>query len=178
MRLSTEIYHFYRTALLILNKLRGRRCWQLLRRLNGARREARIALFLQAPGHKIREVDPDLAEHVGMLMHNFQTFLPDGSAALHTAKLPSQDGIESIQVELSPADTGTAHHTRETLLVDADGVFDETEVDEGDLEDVEREITLEDAGPVEMKVSGRINRCDGSNTYRMRATTTSERACK
>lgn len=154
---STAIYHFYRIALLILNKLRGWRCWQLLRRLDGARRETRIALFLQAPGHEIRKVDPDLSEHIGMLMHNVQAFLPDGSAALHTAKLPSQHSIESIQVELGPADTGTAHHTREALLVDADGVFDETEVDEGDLEDVERQITLKDAGPVGRQVSGRIN---------------------
>jgi hypothetical protein len=34
------------------------------------------------------------------------------------------------------------------LLVDADGVFDQGEVDEGDLEDVQWKVAFEDALPV------------------------------
>lgn len=54
---------------------------------------------------------------------------------------------------LCPSDAGTGHDAGEALLVDADGVFDQGEVDEGDLEDVEWEVTLEDTGPVWVQVS-------------------------
>jgi hypothetical protein len=48
-------------------------------------------------------------------------------------------------VLLGPFDARAGHDRRETLLVDADGVSDKGEVDEGDLEDVEGEIAFEDA---------------------------------
>lgn len=82
-------------------------------------------------------------------MYNVKAFLPDSGPTLHAAELASQQAIEAIQVVLGPADTGAAHHARKALLVDADGVLDESEVDEGDLEDVERQVTLKDASPVD-----------------------------
>lgn len=81
-------------------------------------------------------------------MYNVKTFVPDGSTPLHTAELAAEEGIESVEVRLCPSDAGTGHHAWEALLVDADRVFDQGEVDEGDLEDVEWEITLEDAGSI------------------------------
>jgi hypothetical protein len=39
---------------------------------------------------------------------------------------------------LGPSDAGTCHHGREALLVDTDGILDECEIDERDLEDVKR----------------------------------------
>lgn len=53
---------------------------------------------------------------------------------------------------LSPAYARTSHHAGETLLVDADGVFDECKVDEGDLEDVKGKIALKDTGPKELRL--------------------------
>ena len=83
-----------------------------------------------------------------MLVDDVETFLPDGGATLYTAELASKQSIESVQMMLGPANTRACHHAREALLIDADSVFDERKVDVGNLENVEWEITLEDAGPM------------------------------
>ncbi len=44
---------------------------------------------------------------------------------------------------LGPFDAGRHENLRKAGLVDADGVFDDGEVDEGDLEDVVREVAFE-----------------------------------
>jgi hypothetical protein len=41
-------------------------------------------------------------------------------------------------VVLGPANAGTADYAGETLLVDGDSILNKMEIDEGDLEDVER----------------------------------------
>jgi hypothetical protein len=60
----------------------------------------------------------------------------------HRAQLPLQQLIEVIDVLLGPFDTGTHHDHWETALVDQGGIFDEGEVDEGDLVDVMVEVTF------------------------------------
>lgn len=92
-----------------------------------------------------------------MFMHDIKTFVPDRSAPLHAAKLAAEQGIESVEVCLGPPDAGTGHHAGEALLVDADGVLDQGKVDEGDLEDVEWEITLENTGPNQYKLVWQIS---------------------
>lgn len=54
---------------------------------------------------------------------------------------------------LGPFDAGTGHHGWETLLIDADGVLEEGEINEGDLEDVKRKVSFENAGPEYVAVS-------------------------
>lgn len=79
-----------------------------------------------------------------MLIHNLHALLPHARAALYAAELADQQGIVPVQMLLGPLDAGARHHGRETPLVDADRILDECEVDEGDLEDVERKIAFED----------------------------------
>lgn len=79
-------------------------------------------------------------------MYDIHTLLPDGSAALDAAELAGEKRVEAVEVLFGPFDTGASHYGGETLLVDTDGVFDEAEVDVGDLEDVEGEVSFEDAG--------------------------------
>lgn len=45
-----------------------------------------------------------------------------------------------------PANAGAGHHAGEALLIDADGVLDQGEVDEGDLENVKGEVALKYTG--------------------------------
>lgn len=78
-------------------------------------------------------------------MDDIHALIPHAGAALDAAKLARQDGIEAVEVLLGPLDAGGGHERGETLLVDGDGVFDDGEVDEGDLEDVEGEVAFEDA---------------------------------
>lgn len=89
-----------------------------------------------------------------MLIHNVHALLPDAGAALHAAELADQQGIVPVEVLLGPLDAGAGHHGREALLVDTDGVLDEREVDEGDLEDVEREIAFKDTLSGDTKLVG------------------------
>lgn len=81
-------------------------------------------------------------------MDDSEAFLPDRSATLHTAKLATEQTVKPIQMVLGPSDTGTAHHTREALLVYTDGVFDQREINVRDLEDVKGKIALKYARPV------------------------------
>lgn len=78
-------------------------------------------------------------------MHDVDAFLPHGCPPLHGAELPREERVEAVEVLLGPFDAGAGHHGGEALLVDADGVFDEGEIDVGDLENVEREVAFEDA---------------------------------
>jgi hypothetical protein len=107
-----------------------------------------LVLILQPPSHEISEINTDLGQQGSVFMHDVKTFVPDRSAPLDAAELAAEQCIEAVEVCLRPSDAGTGHHAWEALLVDADGVFDQGEVDEGDLEDVEWEITLEDTGPI------------------------------
>lgn len=77
-------------------------------------------------------------------MHDVDAFLPDGGTPLDAAELAGEKGVEAVQVELGPFDAGAGHDGWEALLVDADGVLDQGEVDEGYLEDVEGEVAFED----------------------------------
>jgi hypothetical protein len=117
-----------------------------------------FALILQPPSHKVSEINTDLGQQRSVFMHNVKTFVPDRSASLNTAELAPEQGIESVEVCLRPPDAGTGHHAWEALLVDAYGVLDQGEIDEGDLEDVEWEITLENTGPIWYKLGWHISR--------------------
>lgn len=78
-------------------------------------------------------------------MYDVDAFLPDRGPALHGAELSREKRVETVEVLLGPFDTGAGHYGGEALLVDADSVFDEGEVDVGDLEDVLGEVAFEDA---------------------------------
>jgi len=126
------------------------RGWCQLARLNGAWPIQRsFTIIFQSASYQIREINAHLHQESGMLMHDVSALLPDRCTTLHAAKLSVQQGIEPVKVILGPANAGTAHYAGETLLVDGDGILDEIEVDEGNLEDVERQIAFEDAGSVE-----------------------------
>jgi hypothetical protein len=88
-----------------------------------------------------------------MLTHDIDAFLPDSRAALDAAELAGEKGVKSVQVEFGPLDAGTGHNRREALLVDANCVFYQGEIDVGNLEYVEGEITLEDTCPRSPSVS-------------------------
>lgn len=78
-------------------------------------------------------------------MHNVEALLPNRGTALHAAELSGEQSIEPIEVILRPANARTAHEAGEALLVDPDGILDQIKVDVGDLKDIERQVTLEDA---------------------------------
>lgn len=80
-----------------------------------------------------------------MLLDARDTFLPLVAVRIHIAHLPTEDGIEGLNLFLGPSHTGRHHDRWETRLKDDDGVFDQREKDKGELEDVSREMTLEDA---------------------------------
>jgi hypothetical protein len=111
-----------------------------------------------------------------MFVHNIKTLLPDRGAPLHAAELSAEQSVESVKMMLSPSDTGAAHHAREALLVNANGILDESEVDIGDLEDVKRKITLEDASSVKKELACCQYVKPQIIKYRMRWAITSERA--
>ena len=79
-------------------------------------------------------------------MHDVNAFLPDSCAALDAAELAREQGVKAVKVVFCPTDTGAGHDRRKTLLVDANGVLDQREVDVGDLKNVEWEVSLEDTG--------------------------------
>lgn len=93
-------------------------------------------------------------------MHNVEAFLPNRRATLHAAKLSTEESIESVEVMLSPANARATHYARETLLIDTDGVLDQGKVDVGDLEDVKRQITLEDTSPTKRSQRANISLSD------------------
>lgn len=95
-----------------------------------------IATRIQILRNQVRKINPDLIQKLGMLMYNAHALLPDAGTAFDTVQLPCKELVEVIQVSLGPLDAGACHERREALLVDTDRVFDETEVDEGNLEDV------------------------------------------
>lgn len=78
-------------------------------------------------------------------MHNVDAFLPHGCPALHGAELSGEERVEAVEVLFGPFDAGAGHYGGEALLVDADGMFDEGEVNVGDLENVLGEVAFEDA---------------------------------
>lgn len=102
---------------------------------------------IQTLGNKVGEVYTDFGQGVGMLMYNIDAFLPDSRASLYAAELPGEKRIESVQVVFGPLDARTCHNRREALLVDVKCIFDQGEIDVGNLEYIEGEITLEDTCP-------------------------------
>lgn len=104
-----------------------------------------IILQPQPPPDQPLKIDPDLGQLLRLLVHDVHALVPHAGAALDAAELARQDGVEAVEVLFRPLDAGRGHGRREALLVDADGVFDHGEVDEGDLEDVEGEVAFEDA---------------------------------
>jgi hypothetical protein len=108
---------------------------------------ATIIMQIQTLGNEVGEVYTDFGQRVGMLMYDIDAFLPDSRASLYAAELPGEKGIESVQVVFGPLDAGTCHNSREALLIDVECVFDQGEIDVGNLEYIEGEITLEDTCP-------------------------------
>lgn len=116
-------------------------------RLHSTTGRSRLAILVECASHQVREVNTNLRKHAGMLMHNLEAFLPDRGAALYAAQLAAEQSVETIQVMLGPANTGAGHHAGKTLLIDADGVLDQGEIDKRDLKNVKREVTLKYACP-------------------------------
>jgi hypothetical protein len=83
-----------------------------------------------------------------MLMRQIHTLCPDLAILLYTTELPLEDYVELINVLLRPLDAGGHELLREALLEHVDRVLDDGKVDEGDLEDIDGDIALEDALPV------------------------------
>lgn len=71
-----------------------------------------------------------------MLLCLIHAFVPCRTASLYATQLPRQDDVELVQMLLSPLDTRTHHERGETLLIDANGVLHEGEVNERHLENV------------------------------------------
>jgi hypothetical protein len=80
-----------------------------------------------------------------MLMRQIHALCPGLAPLLHTTELPLEEYVELINVLLRPLDAGGHELLREALLEHVDRVLDDGEVDEGDLEDVDGDITLKDA---------------------------------
>lgn len=116
-------------------------------RLHSAAGRSGLAVLFECASHQVREVNTNLRKHAGMLMHNLEAFLPDRGAALYAAQLSAEQTVETIQVMLGPANTGAGHHAGEALLIDANGVFNQGEIDKRDLENVKRKVTLKYASP-------------------------------
>lgn len=84
-----------------------------------------------------------------MLVHNIEAFLPDRGPALYAAQLAAEQSVEAVQVMLGPANAGAGHQAGEALLIDTDGVLNQGEIDEGDLEDIKGEIAFEYTSPTQ-----------------------------
>lgn len=82
-----------------------------------------------------------------MYLRPLHTLRPRLAPLLHTAKLAQQNCIEVIDVLFRPLDARGHHDGRKTRLEDERRVFDDGEVDEGDLVDVDVEVAVEDALP-------------------------------
>lgn len=105
------------------------------------------SIYVKSNPNQIPEINPDVGQHRSMLIHNIHALLPYASSTLDAAQLADENGVESTQMFLGPLDAGTGHRGRETLLIDADGVLNESEVNKTDLKDVKWEIAFEDALP-------------------------------
>lgn len=140
---------------------------------------ATIIMQIQTLGNKVNEIYTDFGQRVGMLVYNIDAFLPDSRASLYAAELPGEKGIESIQMVFGPLDAGTCQNSREALLVDVDCVFDQSEIDVGNLEYIEGKIALEDTCPISVSVSPKFKLgVLAMKTYRTRLEITSDRAFK
>lgn len=83
-----------------------------------------------------------------MLAGALHTLLPHGAFRVDGAELAREDGVEVLDVVLGPLDARRHHGRLEARLVREDGVADDGEVDEGDLEDVLVQVAVEDALPI------------------------------
>jgi hypothetical protein len=72
-----------------------------------------------------------------MELRPLHTNLPSITLPWHRAQLPFKQLIESIDVFLGPFDASAHHDHGEAALVDQGGIFDQGEIDEGNLVDVE-----------------------------------------
>lgn len=95
-----------------------------------------LARKLQTLRHEIVKVHSHLVQESRLLVDNVNAFLPDSGATLHTAELACEQRVKAVEMVRGPFDAGASHDRGEALLVDADGVLDKGEIDEGNLEDV------------------------------------------
>jgi len=86
--------------------------------------------------NKLRKVKPNIPQHRRMVMRLLHTFLPKRAILIDATQLPRQDDVEIINMLFRPLHASRHKNLREALLVYVNGVFDDGEVDEGDLEDV------------------------------------------
>lgn len=104
------------------------------------------------------EIQSHLREHLRMLLGSLHALVPRLRPTLGATKLPRQDGIERFDLLLGPLDAGAHHGRGEAALEAADCVLDDGEVDEGQLPNVEVQISLENALPVETVSTGTVLR--------------------
>lgn len=108
------------------------------------RAQSSLHIHGRRPNH-ILEVQSSLGQHLAMNQRPLHALLIHIPVFRDTAQLPLQNSVEPVHMLFSPLDTRRHHDHGKTLLVDQSGVFDDVEVDEGDLIDVQVEIALENA---------------------------------
>lgn len=82
-----------------------------------------------------------------MYMRTIHTPLKNLAICWQVAELSFQHAVEIVDVLFRPFDAGGHHDHRKTGLVYQSRIFDDSEVDEGHLIDVEMKIALKDALP-------------------------------
>lgn len=92
---------------------------------------------------KISEVKPNFGKHLSMLPCPLHAFRPRLTPVFSAAELPRQDDIECLDLFLCPLDTGAHHGRREAALEAGDRILDDAKVDEGQLPDIEMQVSLE-----------------------------------
>jgi hypothetical protein len=82
-----------------------------------------------------------------VIVRNKHAFVPQIATLVYTAQLPLQQGVKLVDVLLCPLDARGHELLGKALLEHVDGVFDDGEVNVGDLEDVVGQIAFENALP-------------------------------
>jgi hypothetical protein len=95
--------------------------------------------------YQIFEIQTRFRQHVGMYVSTLHTLFPRIAVFGNTTELPFEDTIEIVHMFLCPFDASGHHGHGKAALVDERSVFDNGEVDEGDLVDVEMEVSFENA---------------------------------
>lgn len=82
-----------------------------------------------------------------MLFRLIHALLKSGTTSFSAAQLSGKNDIESVNLFLGPLDARTHEQRWETGLKSRDSVFDDGEVDKGQLPDVLMQVAFENALP-------------------------------
>lgn len=93
------------------------------------------------------EIQADLMQQAFVLTDYIHTLLPNLALWIDAAELSFDDDVEFVKMLLCPLYACTHHQGRETLLIDADRVLDDSKVDKRGLENVSMKIPFKHALP-------------------------------